>query len=57
MALLFGGSRTLMFTSGGSDRGDMASRDSHFDVLENDRDVVLTETAGTRKSGRREIAP
>lgn len=46
-----------MFTSGGSDRGAAPIRDSHFDVLENDRNVVLTVTAGTKKSGRRGIAP
>ena len=56
MALLFGGSIILIFTSGGTNTGDEPTRDSHFDVLENDRDVVLRRTVGIRKSGGEEIA-
>ena len=56
MVLLFGGSIILIFTSGGTKIGDEPTRDWHFDVFENDRDVVLRRTVGTRKSGEEEIA-
>lgn len=56
MVLPFGGSTILIFTSGGTNIGDRPTRDSHFDVLENDRDLILTKTVGTRKSGEKEIA-
>ena len=56
MVLVFGGFVILIFTSGGTDTGDRPTRDSHFDVLENDRDDILTKTVGIRKSGEERIA-
>ena len=59
----FGGSRSVKFTSGGSNRGALPIRDSHLEEVENDRDRVVVavkvavakESAGTRKSGGRKV--